>query len=239
MIKIKDYTQPEEVIDPNQNPLLPIHPFRMLISAGSGSGKTNLLLNLIYDLLYFDALYICAKDIFEPKYEKLQSDYTQFNDVELEDLLGVCKKKEREKMSQLYQKFKKETLFVSNQDDMIDVDSLDKSMKNLVVFDDCITDKDQSKILEFFFRARKKNASIIYISQSYYSTPIDIRKNCEYFVFFKLQNRDVMSIIRDIDGSIDPNEFKKIYYKAVQKKYDFLVLDLKSEQRYRRNFNPI
>ncbi|GFV34671.1 uncharacterized protein TNCV_1449751 [Trichonephila clavipes] len=41
------------------------------------------------------------------------------------------------------------------------VDDLDPSCKNVVVLDDCMTDKDQKSIEDFFVRGRKKNATII------------------------------------------------------------------------------
>lgn len=70
------------------------------------------------------------------------------------------------------------------------MDDLDPSVRNLAVFDDCINDKKQESI-EFFFRERKKNASVIYITQPYYSTPIERRKNCNYFAFFEFQTNEI------------------------------------------------
>ena len=46
------------------------HPYRILIIAGSGSGKTNALLNLIYNQLDIDK-YLYAKDPYEEKYQFL------------------------------------------------------------------------------------------------------------------------------------------------------------------------
>lgn len=233
-IEIKDYTEPEEFIDPNQNPVMPIHPFKLLITGPSGCGKTNLLLNLIYDHLNFDALFICAKDINEPKYSRLQENYTMFDDIEEEDILKI-KGKKKLKLLDLFKKYKRETLFCSDVKDFITVDSLDPSLKNLVIFDDCVTERDQSVIEEYFIRGRKKNASIIYLSQSYYSTPINIRKNCYYFIFYKLQPREIKQIIREIDGSLNIDPYKK----SIQKPHDFFMLDLKNpKMRYRHNFDP-
>ena len=45
-------------------------PYRFLIIGPSGSGKTNLLLNLIQqDSNIIDKIYLCAKDLDEPKYQ--------------------------------------------------------------------------------------------------------------------------------------------------------------------------
>ena len=55
-------------------PYIPDHPYRILIIGGSGSGKTNTLLNLIkeqdkHDVI--DKIYLYAKDLNEPKYQFL------------------------------------------------------------------------------------------------------------------------------------------------------------------------
>lgn len=241
MITIKDYTEPEEFIDPNQNPLLPKSPFRLLILGSSGSGKTNLLVNLIYDYLKFDGLFVCAKDVFEPKYSKLQDNFTMFDDIEKEDIIHCKSVKKKESLLELFDKYKKEkVLFSSDSSEFIKVDDLDPSMKNLVIFDDCITEKDQSDIVELFIRGRKKNASMIYLSQSYYATPINIRKNCNYFIFFSLQPKEIQQIIREIDGNLTTEEFKELYKKAIRNRFDFFMLDLVNpDMRYRRNFEPL
>ena len=52
-------------------PCIPDHPCRILIIGGSGSGKTNALLNLINEQNDIDKIYLYAKDLSEPKYEYL------------------------------------------------------------------------------------------------------------------------------------------------------------------------
>ena len=52
-------------------PYTPDHPYRVLIIGGSGSGKTNALLNLINEQDHIDKIYLYAKDLSEPKYEYL------------------------------------------------------------------------------------------------------------------------------------------------------------------------
>ena len=50
-------------------PYIPDHPYRTLVIGGSGSGKTNALLNLIKKQDDIDKIYSYAKDLSEPKYE--------------------------------------------------------------------------------------------------------------------------------------------------------------------------
>ena len=57
----------------------------VLIIGGSGSGKTNALLNLINEQNDIDKIYLYAKDLSEPKYEYLikkreNSGIKHFND---------------------------------------------------------------------------------------------------------------------------------------------------------------
>ncbi|GBO02347.1 Putative uncharacterized transposon-derived protein F54H12.3 [Araneus ventricosus] len=159
MNPIEDYTEAEEVVDANQHYLLPKHPFRLLIAGASGTGKTNLLLNFIYDYLEFYNLFIFAKDIYEPKYAKLKEKYTMFDDVDIGQMLVKYPKKKKKIVRELFEKFgKKGSMFSSDTKEFITVDDLDPSFKNVVVFDDCMTDKDQKSIDDFFIRGVTKKS---------------------------------------------------------------------------------
>ena len=52
-------------------PYIPDHPYRIIIIGGSGSGKTNALINLINEQNDIDKIYLYARDLSEPKYEYL------------------------------------------------------------------------------------------------------------------------------------------------------------------------
>ena len=52
-------------------PYIPDHSYRIIIFGGSGSGKTNALINLINEQNNIDKIYLHVRDLFESKYEYL------------------------------------------------------------------------------------------------------------------------------------------------------------------------
>ena len=62
----------ENKTEHNKNwPYIPDHPYRILLTGGSGSGKTNVLLNLIENQPDINKIYLYAEDPYEAKYEYL------------------------------------------------------------------------------------------------------------------------------------------------------------------------
>ena len=67
-----DYITKEDIKEHNpKQPEIPDPRHRILIIGGSGSGKTNALLNLINHEPDIDKIYLYAKDPFEAKYRLL------------------------------------------------------------------------------------------------------------------------------------------------------------------------
>ena len=71
MINFDDYTDENKKEHNLKWPYIPDHPYRILIIGGSGSGKTNALLNLIDSKPDIDKIYLYAKDSYEAKYQYL------------------------------------------------------------------------------------------------------------------------------------------------------------------------
>ena len=71
MINFDDYTYENKIEHNSKWPYSRDHPYRILIVGGSGSGKTNALLNLINNLSDIDKIYLYAKDPYEAKYQYL------------------------------------------------------------------------------------------------------------------------------------------------------------------------
>lgn len=209
----------------NKNALSPQWSFRSVICGRSGSGKTNLLLNLIYDFLEYDTITIVAKHLEQDVYEKLRE---------------VIEKAEL-KMSK---EMKKKNKFLSDDksghsvkigfftDDVKETPALsefDKEKQNLLIMDDVMTDKHQDLITEYWIKGRHKNISCFYLTQSYTKTPINIRRNSDYFFIFHLTGRDVNLIYADHVHGMTKEKFKEIFKVATYEPYSFMMIDLKTK----------
>ena len=178
MINFDEYTN-ENKINHNPNwPYIPDHPYRILIIGGSGSGKTNTLLNLINNRPDIDKLYLYAKDPYEDKYQFL------------------IKKRE----SIVLKHFNDPKTFIEFSNDMHDLYknindyNPDKEIKILIVFDDMIADMINNKklnsiVTELFIRGRKLNISLVFITQSYFKVPRVDRLSTTHFFIMKIHDK--------------------------------------------------
>ena len=105
-----------------------------------------------------------------------------------------------------------------------------RKRKILIVFDDMIADimtnkKFQAIIKELFIRCRKLNISLVFIAQSYFSVPKDIRLNSTHYFIMKINNIiKLKNIAINHSTDIDYHGFKKIYRECTKEPY-FLAID--------------
>ena len=180
---------------------IPDHPYRILMISGSGSGKTNTLLNLINEQRDIDKIYLYAKDLNGSKYEYL-----------------IKKGIKHENDSNAF-------IECSNTMDDIyeNIDNYNPSRKRkiLIIFDDMITDimtneKFQSIIKELFIRCRKLKISLVFIPQSYFSVPKDVTLNSAHYFLMKINNkRESQNIAINHSADIDYKDFIKIYTECI------------------------
>ena len=71
MINFDDYVNEHKTEINKNRQYIPEKPYRILMIGGSGSGKTNVLLNLIENQPDIDKIYLYAKDLYEAKYQYL------------------------------------------------------------------------------------------------------------------------------------------------------------------------
>jgi hypothetical protein len=209
LVNFYDYTKKDTSF---KNPNYKTHgieiPFRMIICAPSGSGKTNFLCNLIcaFDSTFFRII-ICVKNKAEPLYEMI------------EDKLNKSKMKQVD----IYEDG--------------EVPKLPDDKKNrLIIFDDLLYD-NQSEIKQYFIRGRKKGFSCIYLTQSYFKTPKDLRLQCNYIVLGRnVLKRDLNIILQEIASNLSLDELQLYYNQATKEPLHVLMIDLVKRQ-LRHNIN--
>ena len=121
----------------------------------------------------------------------------------------------------------------------------DKERKILIVFDVIIADMINNKklnpiVTELYTRIRKLNISLVFITQSYFKVPKDVRLNSTHFFIMKIPNkRELQQIALNHSSDINSKDFIKIYKKYTAEPYSFLVNDatLASDNplRFRKN----
>ena len=190
---------------------IPDHPYRMLIIGGSGSRKTNTLINLINEQGDIDNIYLYTKDLSEPKYEIL---------IKNRENVGI-------------KNFNDPNAFIecsNTMDDVyenINVYNPSRERKILIVFDDMIADimsnkKFQAIIKELFIRCRKLNISVVFITHSYFFVPKDVRLNSMHYFIMKINNKkELQKIAINHSADIDYKDFIKIYRECTRKPYFF------------------
>ena len=103
----------------------------------------------------------------------------------------------------------------------------DKENKVLIVFDDMIADMINNKklnsiVTELFIRGRKLNISLVFITQSYFKVPKDVRLNTSHFFIEKIPNkRELQQIPINHSSDINAKDFANIYKKCTDEPYSF------------------
>ena len=229
MINFDDIVN-ENKIKHNKNwPYIPDHPYRILIIGGSGSGKTSVLLNLIEKQPDIDKIYLYAKDPYEAKYQYLINKTEDVGINHFKDLKAF-----REYSNDMNNVYKN-----------INYYNPDKENKILIVFDDMIADMIQNKklnsiVTELFIRGRKLNISLVFITQSYFKVPKDVRLNTSHFFIAKIPNKkELQQIAINHSSDINTKDFANIYRKCTTEPYSFLANDTtlasNNPLRFRKN----
>ena len=70
----------------------------------------------------------------------------------------------------------------------------------------------QAIMKELIIRCRKLNISLVFITQSYFSVPKDVRLNSTHYLIMKINNRrELQNIAINHSADIDYGYFIKIY----------------------------
>ena len=110
---------------------------------------------------------------------------------------------------------------------------------------DMINNKKLNSIVtELFIRGRKLNISIVFIIQSYFKVPKDVRLNTTHFFITKIPyKRELQHIALNHSSDVDSKDLTKIFKKRTNEPYSFLANDttLASDNplRFRKNLSNI
>ena len=217
MINFDDYRNENKTqLNNLQWPYIPDHPCRILIIGGSGSGKKNALLNLVSNQPDIDKIYLYAKDPYKAKYQYLINKREKVGLNHYDDLKAFIEYSNY--MQDVYKN--------------IDEYNTDRERKVLIAFDDMIADMINNKkinliVTELFIRDRNLNISLVFITQSYFKVPKDVRLNSTHFFIMKIPNkRELQQIALNHSSDINSKDLIKIYKKYTAEPYSFLVNDV-------------
>ena len=92
--------------------------------------------------------------------------------------------------------------------------------KILILFEDMIADimanKFQAIIKELFIRCSKLNSLLVFITQSYFSVPKDVRLNLTHYLIKKVNNKkELQSIAINHSADMDYKDLMKIYKRII------------------------
>lgn len=200
---------------------MPKHPSLAILSAGSGRGKTNLLLNILCKGMIIDKLYIFMRDDSEDKYKWLNDLFVKIN----EDYNKHAKKKR-----------KLEEIFVMTNDltKIPSLNDLDKKKQNVMVFDDLVSaDPAVVRKIKILYEAcRKKSTSVFFLTQTFFGVPKGIRLNANFVCLWSTGSRKEQRELTDTFAvDMDYKDFEKIITYACRKsKHSFLTIDDKQDK---------
>lgn len=210
---------PKKYLDKVDNPNEHLHniklPFRMCIVAPSGTGKTNFLLNLLRIFSKGGGTFADIAVITSNKDEPLYNYLSGENDrIIIKEGMHSTPK----------------------------LDDFDKEYNHLVVWDDLVLDNNLDAVEKYYMRARKKNCSVVFLSQSYYDIPKFIRKNSNYLVLLDLggSKREQTAIMNEWSTDLTKDELKAVYNDAVSVPLRPLIIEggkTTRNRKYRKGFN--
>lgn len=211
---------PASLLRKADNPNFHLHgiklPARICVSAPSGSGKTNFVINFISLCSQgkgtFSTIQIITRDADEPLYSYLKMKSPQIQITEGLHTLPALNK-------------------------------FDKDENHLIIVDDLVLAKDQSSVCEYFIRCRKQNVTVMYLSQSFFKIPIIIRQNCNYMCILGIGNKRSMNLmLSEFAIGASKQQLMGMYKEATKEKLHFLLIDVDEtdpQRKFRSDFNRL
>lgn len=202
----------DSILHPQIPTPLPNSSFSMAIIAPPGSGKTSLLTSFICQTdppLYkgvFDKVYL-----FQP--------LTSFNSMKDNPFKGHPR---------VYHELDEQALFAVQ----TEIEKSAKSKQNsLVIIDDYMAELKNKEIQKIFVRfvanRRHLRMSVIFLTQTFRSIPLSLRKNIGNWILFKASSKREIESIGDEIG-MSKQDFDKLYnyiFAAGSERHQFMYID--------------
>jgi len=223
------------------DPRLPQHPFRLLLIAPSGTGKTTMLVNMLIRpemyCGYFNEVYICSPSI-----------YTDYKWKPVRDLYD-----DKDKPKYLLDHYDTSMVstVVENQKTIIrELDShKELAPRILLVFDDILAEKlfqvsTTGPLEDLFARGRQLNISVMVSSQFYKQISTRARDNPTNIVLMNIgrNKKELKNVAEELSGPISDKQFFTLWQLMIDPKnpHDFMHIvaenNLKDE-RFRHRFS--
>lgn len=196
--------------------LLPNH-VRCIMCGPSNSGKTNVMLNLLFNPngLRFENAYVFSKSLYQPKYKFLEKVLTSLPNI------GYFPFSENEQVPH--------------------PNEVEKN--SVMIFDDVSCEK-QGNVRNYFTMGRHNNVDTFLLCQTYSQVPKQlIRDNANFLVTFKQDETNLKHVYNDhVNTDMCYNNFKDVCARAWKDNNGFLVIDKESDLhngRYRKGFDSV
>ena len=218
----------------SKNGTLPKFPFSMIISGKSGSGKTNLLLNLLtkkefynnyfHYILIFSPTIGCGDDMYDVLKLPEENIMNDFNEEHLNNIIEARKALIKEK----------------------GIEYVAKNSRMLIIMDDCIASQkgflQSPSALKMFALLRHYLVSVIILIQSYNKIPRALRINSNATMVFPSTQSEIEVLIDEITPpNFKKRDFEKVIDYATSEQYQFLYINNHAapDKRIRKNLTEI
>ena len=205
-----DYNKPH----PRYNDFFP-NIIRAGIFGPSGSGKMNVLIQILLEINTYLNIYLCTKTPHQEKYDRLKAIIEIFNEkTEYKVTLSTLLPNELPEPEEI-------------------------EPYSVIIFDDILTDP-QENIATYYLRGRHYNISCFYLAQTYSKVPKQcIRDNFNYLIIFKQDLTNLKHIFNNHITDLPFEKFKEICNLCWNQEYGFLVIDKECNNKnevYKKNF---
>jgi hypothetical protein len=213
--------------------VLPKFPFSFMISGRSGSGKTNVLLNLLTkeqfykSYFHYTVVYSPTAGKYDDSYKVLNLPEENFkNDFSPDDLNDLIESRK-------------------NLIDMKGIEWVVKNSRVLIILDDVIANRDflnSPEALKMFALLRHYQVAIIVLMQSYNKLPRALRINANATIVFPSTQSEIEVLLDEITpAGLTKKEFSKVIEHCTSGRYDFLYINNHADpdKRIRKNLDEV